>query len=432
MPKFTPKSPSTAQYLRASNAKLFEMQTVLLTKPRSERAELKKEIEALDSEIRNKERESLSKHIDGSQLGSSSELWNRAKAPLDGRMPATDGSDGFFIYDPVGISRQDEHANWLDHRGHLSRSTLSKTSGIPPTVWIARHAEPLVGKCGSGRRLEDEFEVKCAKAWLDVTMNPVNPPLTRRGRTQAKELGDRLVGEGIIHIYCSPFLRAVQTAEVVSKILNIPFRVENGLSEWLLPHWYPEDPRPQLCGMSMHEVIPNCDPEYVPLYDTGQEDVQCKEDMEYPENTSQFAERLSKTVEHLLTEAHGPNGLTFGGVLMITHYSSLDKILSDLISGDSRAGWDSDPMGDKSPPLAGLVKLQCRKGWNGEIDVDTAGSVGWGADRLDQHAARWGICAVDHNYLTTGDLCDMSGDSVSALSADAMLGGSQPISKFSH
>merc|ERR1711865_319416 len=83
MPKFTPKSPSTAQYLRASNAKLFEMQTVLLTKPRSERAELKKEIEALDSEIRNKERESLSKHIDGSQLGSSSELWNRAKAPLD-------------------------------------------------------------------------------------------------------------------------------------------------------------------------------------------------------------------------------------------------------------------------------------------------------------------------------------------------------------
>ena len=114
------------------------------------------------------------------QLGSSSQLWHKVKAPLDGRRPANDGSDGRMLYD-AGMH---ENANWLDHRGHLTRSTLNKQVGCPPTIFLARHAEPLVGKAGGGRRLEDAFEVKCAKAWLDTTINPQNPPLTRRGRKQ--------------------------------------------------------------------------------------------------------------------------------------------------------------------------------------------------------------------------------------------------------
>lgn len=178
----------------------------------------------------------------------------------------------------------------------------------------------------------------------------------------------------------------------MANILNIPFRVENGLCEWLLPAWYPQDPRPQMCGMSMHEVIQSCDPGYKPLYDTGTEDVQCKEDLQYPETTYQFSERLHKTVGHIMSEGHGPNGLKFGAVLMITHYSSFDKIISDLVSGNARAGWETDPMGDKSPPLAGLVKLQKRAGVNGEVD---------------HQDPRWAIMQVDHDYLSAGAICDM-------------------------
>ena len=163
----------------------------------------------------------------------------------------------------------------------------------------------------------------------------------------------------------------------------------------------------------MHEVIANCDPEYVPLYDTGVEDKESKHDLVYPESTHDFAERLHNTTEHLVTEAHGPNGLKMGAILMISHYAAFDKVgstlhtlrldvcciqvISDLVSNDSNAGWESDPMGDKSPPLAGLVKLQCRMGWNGEVDQN-------------EHKPRWGICCVDHDYLTTGDLCDIESD----------------------
>jgi broad specificity phosphatase PhoE len=43
--------------------------------------------------------------------------------------------------------------------------------------------------------------------WHATTKMPQNPPLTRRGRQQGKELGEALIGKGISHIYCSPFLR---------------------------------------------------------------------------------------------------------------------------------------------------------------------------------------------------------------------------------
>jgi hypothetical protein len=57
-----------AEWIREKNAELYEMQRVLLTKPRSERAVLKSEIEKLDSAIRTKEREAHGKHISGTQV----------------------------------------------------------------------------------------------------------------------------------------------------------------------------------------------------------------------------------------------------------------------------------------------------------------------------------------------------------------------------
>lgn len=43
-----------------------------------------------------------------------------------------------------------------------------------------------------------------------------------------------LQGEGIGHIYASPFLRTVQTAHEVAKVLDVPVKLEYGLSEGLL------------------------------------------------------------------------------------------------------------------------------------------------------------------------------------------------------
>jgi broad specificity phosphatase PhoE len=43
--------------------------------------------------------------------------------------------------------------------------------------------------------------------------------------------------EKIAHIFASPFLRTVQTANAVAEMLNLPIKLETGLSEWLNPVW---------------------------------------------------------------------------------------------------------------------------------------------------------------------------------------------------
>lgn len=56
-------------------------------------------------------------------------------------------------------------------------------------------------------------------------------PLTDLGRAQAEALAERLQGESISRIISSPIMRAVQTAEIVSARLGIPFTMEEALRE---------------------------------------------------------------------------------------------------------------------------------------------------------------------------------------------------------
>jgi broad specificity phosphatase PhoE len=56
-------------------------------------------------------------------------------------------------------------------------------------------------------------------------------PLNDFGRTQAKELADRLAGEGADAIYASDLARAKETAEIVGERLGLPVVVDPGLRE---------------------------------------------------------------------------------------------------------------------------------------------------------------------------------------------------------
>ena len=55
--------------------------------------------------------------------------------------------------------------------------------------------------------------------------------LTRTGRAQARDLGERLRGERIAHVYCSTISRAVQTAELAAGVLGVDVTVREGLVE---------------------------------------------------------------------------------------------------------------------------------------------------------------------------------------------------------
>lgn len=54
-------------------------------------------------------------------------------------------------------------------------------------------------------------------------------PLTEEGVRQASLLAEHLSGEAITAVFCSPLLRAYQTAEPISKALGIPLYRDGGL-----------------------------------------------------------------------------------------------------------------------------------------------------------------------------------------------------------
>jgi len=73
-----------------------------------------------------------------------------------------------------------------------------------------------------------ETELNAKNIWQGTS---ANPNLNERGKKQASELAQKLATYGIEKIYCSPFLRAQCTAEIVNNILGVPFETAEALKE---------------------------------------------------------------------------------------------------------------------------------------------------------------------------------------------------------
>ncbi len=122
------------------------------------------------------------------------------------------------------------------------------------TVWIARH----------GNRLDF-----VNPNWFNTAKRRYDPPLSDDGFIQAKQLGKRLKQENIGHIFASPFLRTIQTASEVAKILDLPIKLEAGIGEWHNPHWMSEHPEthPQeVLKKDYHHIDWNYSSYLVPKY----------------------------------------------------------------------------------------------------------------------------------------------------------------------
>ncbi len=63
-------------------------------------------------------------------------------------------------------------------------------------------------------------------------MNATGGSLTDLGRSQARDLGERLRSERIAVVACSELSRAVQTAEIAAGVLGLPVRVRERLHEF--------------------------------------------------------------------------------------------------------------------------------------------------------------------------------------------------------
>ncbi len=94
-------------------------------------------------------------------------------------------------------------------------------------IWIARH----------GSRLDFADPDWCVNA-----PRPHDTPLSPNGIVQAGELARRLQQERITYLFSSPFLRAVETANIVAEDLDLSIKIEPGFSEWLNSAWFREPP----------------------------------------------------------------------------------------------------------------------------------------------------------------------------------------------
>ena len=183
------------------------------------------------------------------------------------------------------------------------------------TVWIARH----------GNRLDF-----VNPEWFNTAERRYDPPLSDDGVVQAQELAARLKSEKIAHIFASPFLRTVQTASEVAKVLDIPIKLEAGICEWLNPNWMdvaPETHPPELLA----QEFPMIDWEYQSLVTP-----------QYPETENRLYQRTADTVnklvqnfsENILIVGHGASvlgmakGLVAQNLIFKVSICSLTKVIN--------------------------------------------------------------------------------------------------------
>lgn len=200
---------------------------------------------------------------------------------------------------------------------------------MPQIVWIARH----------GNRLDF-----VNPEWFNTAERPYDPPLSEDGVVQARQLGQRLVGESIAHIFASPFLRTVQTASMVADALDLPIKLESGLSEWLNPAWMKTEPE-RLPLEVLQEHFPRIDPSYT-----------SRAIARYPETSDQVLERTSETVRRLVAQFSQD-------ILLVGHGASVVGTTQGLVGGTPEV----------NATLCCLVKVVRQgQGWVMELNGDTS------------------------------------------------------------
>lgn len=197
------------------------------------------------------------------------------------------------------------------------------------TLWLARH----------GNRFDF-----VNPQWFNNATRRYDPPLSEDGFMQAKQLGHRLKNESITEIFASPFLRAIQTANEVAEILDLPIKLEAGLSEWHNRDWMSEVPQthpqdflqshyPRIDWSYNSQIFPH-----------------------YPESETEVGYRTQKIAQKLVSN-------WTKDLLLVGHSISVLGATKGLLSEDLVV----------NTPLCGLVKLvRNRDRWQLELNGDTS------------------------------------------------------------
>ena len=201
--------------------------------------------------------------------------------------------------------------------------------------WLDKVFDPMTGVY---HRLDMHLPKQMIKR-KDYKDFLIDPPLTEFGLHECKQLGEQLAAQGIQidHIYASPALRCIQTADKILEGLNkrdkIPIRIEPCLFEFL--KWYPFIPVkwPFLDYNELAENGFHIDRSYKPFCPI--------ESLRKDENELMFYSRSHLTTTSIL-KSHQK---TQGNILMVGHvrenYNGSCHFLLSLFSGSNNRSFNS-------------------------------------------------------------------------------------------
>ncbi|ABG51361.1 Phosphoglycerate mutase [Trichodesmium erythraeum IMS101] len=199
------------------------------------------------------------------------------------------------------------------------------------TVWIARH----------GNRIDF-----VNPEWFNTAKRPYDPHLSDDGVVQAQQLAKRLIGENITQIFASPFLRTVQTANEIAKVLDLAIKLDWGLCEWLNPKWMPAMPE-TLSRENLAQTYPRIDLSY----DRGTP--------KYPETWKDCMKRTGEVSKGLVKEFPTEN------ILLVGHGVSVIGTAAGLVGEIAET--------ELKAPLCCLVKIVLQEEqWVMELSGDTS------------------------------------------------------------
>lgn len=220
---------------------------------------------------------------------------------------------------------------------NLSRN-LSAEKSVPPEVvesngkrlFVVRHGERVDFTFGSSW-IQRCFDAQGNYCRFDMNMPQSLPqrkgspqsfvddsPLTVQGLFQAKLLGETMSEKKITfsHVYCSPALRCIQTADSILSGLGISraIRIEPGIFEWMVWH---QTGLPVF--MTPEELISagyNIDISHQPIWNT----------FDIKETISDYYDRCHKATS-TIAERHHNDG---SNILLVSHKGSVDVCIRQL------------------------------------------------------------------------------------------------------
>ncbi|MDB5085046.1 MAG: Phosphoglycerate mutase [Bacilli bacterium] len=143
--------------------------------------------------------------------------------------------------------------------------------------------------------------------WPYYAKRPHDTPLSHNGIQQATENADFLKDAGVKHIFCSPFFRTIQTANIVADKLGLQVNIEHGFIELLNSDWFNDFP----------DIIPNDEAKIV--FSNVNKDYKSFVRPQFPETSSEVDVfvRVKQTMEYIFEYYEE------GPILIVGHGASM-------------------------------------------------------------------------------------------------------------